>query len=88
MTATSPVSPGRSASPIPADRSETRWFRALLLVDRSARATGPFCPKVARAAVASALSAIARALAASLAPDTLTTAKIATLTGVTEVHHG
>lgn len=27
-------------------------------------------------------------LAASLAPDTLTTAKIATLTGVTEVHHG
>jgi hypothetical protein len=28
------------------------------------------------------------ALAAFLASDTLTTAKIATLTGVTEVHHG
>ena len=40
------------------------------------------------AAVAGALSVIAGALAASLAPDTLTTAKIATLTGVTEVHHG
>ncbi len=81
MTATSPVSPGRSTSPTPTDRSETRWFSR-------APATGPSSPKVTRAAVASALSAIARALAASLAPDTLTTAKIATLTGVTEVHHG
>jgi hypothetical protein len=26
MTATSPVSPGRSTSPTPTDRSETRWF--------------------------------------------------------------
>ncbi len=33
--------------------------------------------------------AIARALAASMAPDTLTTAKIAPLHGITEVHcHG
>jgi hypothetical protein len=38
--------------------------------------------------VASAVSAIAGALPASLAPDTLTTARIATLAGVTEVHHG
>jgi hypothetical protein len=34
------------------------------------------------------LSAIAGALAASLAPDTLTTARIATPTGITQVHHG
>jgi hypothetical protein len=81
MTATSPVSPGRSASP------DSNGSQRNPMVSR-APATGPFSPKVTRAAVASALSAIAGALAASLAPDMLTTAKIATLTGVTEVHHG
>jgi hypothetical protein len=81
MTATSPVSPGRSASP------DSSGSQRNPMVSR-APATGPFSPKVTWAAVASALSAIAGALAASLAPDTLTTAKIATLTGVTEVHHG
>jgi hypothetical protein len=45
-----------------------------------APAIGSFAPKVTWAAVASALSAIAEACAASLAPDTLTTGKIATLT--------
>jgi hypothetical protein len=81
MTATSPVSPGRSTS------SDSNGSQRNPMVSR-APATGPFSPKVTRAAVASALSAIAGALAASLAPDMLTTAKIATLTGVTEVHHG
>jgi hypothetical protein len=81
MTATSPVSPGRSAS------LDFSGSQRNPMVSR-APATGPFSPKVTRAAVASALSAIAGALAASLAPDMLTTAKIATLTGVTEVHHG
>jgi hypothetical protein len=81
MTATSPVSPGRSTSP------DSNGSQRNPMVSR-APATGPFSPKVTRAAVASALSAIAGALAASLAPDTLATAKIATLTGVTEVHHG
>ena len=81
MTATSPVSPGRSASP------DSSGSQRNPMVSR-APATGPFSPKVTWAAVASALSAIAGALAASLAPDMLATAKIATLTGVTEVHHG
>jgi hypothetical protein len=81
MTATSPVSPGRSASP------GSSGSQRIPMVSR-APATGPFSPKVTWAAVASALSAIAGALAASLAPDMLATAKIATLTGVTEVHHG
>jgi hypothetical protein len=81
MTATSPVSPGRSASP------DSSGSQRNPMVSR-APATGPFSPKVTWAAVASALSAIAGARAASLAPDTLTTAKIATLAGVTEVHHG
>jgi hypothetical protein len=80
MTATSPVSPGRSTSP------DSNGSQRNPMASR-APATGPFSPKATRAAVASALSAIAGALAASLAPDTLTTAKIATLTGVTEVHH-
>ena len=81
MTATSAVSPGRSASP------DSSGSQRNPMVSR-APATGPFSPKVTWAAVASALSAIAGARAASLAPGTLTTAKIATLTGVTEVHHG
>ncbi len=81
MTATSAVSPGRSARRAPADRSETRWFRALLPLNHSH-------PEVTWAAVASAVSAIAGALPASLAPDTLTAARIATLVGVTEVRHG
>ena len=81
MTATSAVSPGRSASPGSSGSQRNPMVSRAL-------ATGSFCPKLARAAVASALSAIARALAASLAPDTLTTARIATPTGVTEVRHG
>jgi len=81
MTATSPVSPGRSASP---DSSGLQRNPQ----DSPAPATGPFAPMVTWAAVASALSAIAGALAASPAPDTLTTARIATLADVTEVRHG
>ena len=81
MTATSPVSPGRSASP---DSSGLRRNPQ----DSRAPATGRFAPTVTWAAVASALSAIAGALAASLAPDTFITAWIATPTGVTEVYHG
>ena len=81
MTATSPVSPGRSASPgSSGSRRNPQDSRAL--------ATGPFSPEVTWAAVASAVSAVAGALRASLAPDTLTTAGIAMLPGVTEVHHG
>jgi hypothetical protein len=38
--------------------------------------------------VAGALSVIAGAVAASQVSDMLTTAKIAMLTGITEVHHG
>ena len=81
MTATSPVSPGRSASP---DSSGLQRNPQ----DSRAPATGTFAPMVTWAAVASALSAIAGALAASLAPDTFITAWIATPTGVTEVYHG
>jgi hypothetical protein len=81
MTATSPVSPGRSASP------DSNGSQRNPMVSR-APATGSFAPTVTWAAGASALSAIAGARAASLAPGTLTTAKIATPTGVTEVHHG
>jgi hypothetical protein len=81
MTATSPVSRGRSTSP------DSSGSQRNPMVSR-APAAGSFSPKVTWAAVASALSAIAGARACSLAPDTVTTAKIATLTGVTEVHHG
>jgi len=81
MTATSPVSPGRSASP---DSSGLRRNPQ----DSRSPATGPFAPTVTWAAVASAQSAIAGALAASPAPDTFTTARIAAPTRVTEVHHG
>jgi len=81
MTATSPVSPGRSASP---DSNGLQRNPQ----DSRAPATGRFAPTVTWAAVASALSAIAGALAASLAPDTFITAWIATPTGVTEVYHG
>jgi len=81
MTSTSPVSPGRSASP---DSSGLQRNPQ----DSRAAATGPFAPTVTWAAVASAQSAIAGALAASPAPDTFTAARIATPAGVTEVHHG
>jgi len=80
MTATSPVSPGRSARP---DSSGLQRNPQ----DSRAPATGPFAPTVTWAAVASALSAIAVALA-SPAPDTLTIARIATPMGVTQVRHG
>ena len=81
MTATSPVSPGRSTSPGSTGSQRNPQDSRVL-------ATEPFALTVTWAAVASALSAIAGALAASLAPDTPTTARIATLTGVTEVRHG
>ena len=80
MTATSAVSPGRSASPGSSGSQRNP------VVSR-APATGPFSPEVTWAAVASAVSAIAGAPPASLGPDTLTMARIATLAGVTEVHH-
>lgn len=79
MTAASPVSPGRLTSP------DSNGSRRDPMVPR---ASGSFSSNVTWAAAASALSAIAGALAASPAPDTLTTAKLAALTGVTEVHHG
>jgi hypothetical protein len=81
MTATSPVSAGRSTSP-----GSSRSQR----IPRDSRvpATGPFAPTVAWAAVSGALSVIAGALTASMAPDTLTTARIATPTGIMQVHHG
>ena len=81
MTVTSAVFPGRSASP---DSGGSPRIPVVPPVP----ATGPFAPEVAWAAVASAVSAIAGALPASLAPDTLATARIATLAGVTEVRHG
>ena len=81
MTTTSAVSPGRSASP------GSSGSQRNLVVSR-APATGPFSPEVTCAAVASAVSAIAGALPASLAPGTLTAARIAALAGATEVHHG
>jgi hypothetical protein len=81
MAAISPVSRGRSASP---DSSGSQRNPQ----DSRALAAGPFAPTVTWAAVASALSVIAGALAASPAPDTFTTARIATPTGVTEVRHG
>jgi len=81
MTATSPVFPGRSSSPGSSGSQRNPQ-------DSRAPAAGSFAPTVTWAAVASVLSAIAGALAASLAPGTLTAAKIATPTGVTEVRHG
>ena len=81
MTAASAVSAGRSASP------GSSGSQRYPVVSR-APATGPFSPEVTWAAVASAVSAIAGALPASLAPDTLTTARIAALAAVTEVHYG
>jgi hypothetical protein len=80
MTATSPVSPGRSTSPgSNGSQRDPQDSRVL--------AAEPFAPTVTWAAVASALSAIAVALP-SLAPDTLTIARIATPMGVTQVRHG
>jgi hypothetical protein len=81
MTATGPVSPGRPASP---DSSGLQRNPQ----DSRAPATGTFAPMVTWAAVASALSAIAGALAASPAPDTFTRARFVTPTGAAEVHHG
>ena len=81
MTATSPVSPGRPTRPGSSGAQRKPQ-------DSRAPATGPFAPTVTRAAVTGALSAIASALAASLAPDTLTTAGIATPAGITQAHHG
>jgi hypothetical protein len=81
MTATSPVSAGRSTSP---GSSGSQRIPG----DSRVPATGPFAPTVAWAAVSGALSVIAGALTASLAPDTLTPARIATPTGATQVHHG
>jgi hypothetical protein len=81
MTDTSAVSPGRSASPGSSGSQRDP------VVSR-APATGPLAPEVTWAAVASAVSAMAGALPASLVPDTFTTARIATLAGVTEVRHG
>ena len=81
MTATSPFSPGQPTRP---GSSGARRKPQ----DSRVPATGPFAPTVAWAAVSGALSVIAGALTASLAPDTLTTARIATPTGITQVHHG
>jgi hypothetical protein len=81
MAVTSAVSPGRPASPGSSGSQRNP------VVSR-APATRPFSPEVTWAAVASAVSAVAGALRAFLAPDTLTAARIATLAGVTEVHHG
>jgi hypothetical protein len=81
MTATSPVSPGRPASPGSSGVQRNPQ-------DSRALATGPFAPTVTWAAGASAQSAVAGALAASPAPDTFTTARIATPAGVIEVRHG
>jgi hypothetical protein len=80
MTATSAVSPGRSASPGSSGSQRNP------VVSR-APATGPFSPEVTWAAAASAVSAIAGALPGSLAPGTLTAARIAALADGTEVHH-
>jgi hypothetical protein len=81
MTATSPVSPGQPTRPGSSGaRREPQ--------DSRVPAAEPFAPTVRRAAVAGALSAIAGALAASLAPGTLTTARIATPTGITQAPHG
>ena len=81
MTAASLVYPGRSASP-DSDGSQRNP------VVSCAPATGSFAPAVTWATGASAVSAIAGARAASLAPGTLTAAGIATPAGVTEVRHG
>jgi hypothetical protein len=81
MTATRAVSPGLSASPGSSGSQRNP------VVSR-VPASGPFAPEVTWAAVASAVSAVAGALPASLAPDTLTRARIATLAGVREVRHG
>jgi hypothetical protein len=80
MTATSAVSPGRPASPGSSGSQRNP------MVSRSCHWI--IFTRSDMGCRASAVSAIAGALAASLAPDTLTTARIATLAGVTEVHHG
>jgi hypothetical protein len=81
MTATSPVSLGQPTRPGSGGARRKPQ-------DSRVPAAGPFAPTVTQAAVAGALSAIAGALAVSLTPDTLTTARIATPAGITQVHHG
>ncbi len=81
MTAVTPVSPDRSASP------GSTGSQRNPMVSR-VPASGPFARTVTRAAVADALSAIAGVRAASLAPGTLTTARNAMPAGTTQVHHG
>jgi len=81
MTATSPVSPGRSTSPgSGGSQRNPRVSRA--------PATVRVVLNVTRAVVSSGLSAIGGVVAVSLAAGTLSTARIVMLTGVTEVHHG
>jgi hypothetical protein len=81
MTATSAVSPGRSASPSSSGSQRDP------VVSR-APATGALSPKVTWGCRGECRVGHRRGTPASLAPDTLTTARIVTLAGVTEVHHG
>ena len=81
MTAASAVSPGRSTSPGSGGSQRNP------MVSR-APASGRVALNVIWAVVATGLSAIAGVLAVSLAAGTLSMARIVTLTGVTEVHHG
>ena len=81
MAATSAVSPGRSASPGSSGSQRNP------VVSR-ALATGPFSPEVTWLPWRVPCQSSPGHSAAFLAPDTLTAARIATLAGVTEVHHG
>lgn len=81
MTAASAVSPGRSTGPGSGGSPRNP------MVSR-APASGRVALNVIWAVVATGLSAIAGVLAVSLAAGTLSMARIVTLTGVTEVHHG
>ena len=81
MTVASRVFPDRSTGPV-FTGSPRIWVVSLV------PAAGSFAPKVTWAAMAGALRAIAGMLAACLVRDAVATAKIATLAGITEVHHG
>jgi hypothetical protein len=82
MTAASAVCPGRPASTGPGGSQRNRMVSRAL-------ATGGVVLNVTWAVVASGLlSAIGGVLAVSLAAGTLSTARVAMLTGVTGVHHG
>ena len=82
MTAASAVFPGRRSSAGPGGSQRNP------IVSR-APAAGRVVLNVTRAVVASGLlSAIGGVLAVSLAAGALPTARIAMLSGVTEVHHG